>query len=777
MTRARRRNALLVAVAVPLLLAAWARWAPMDPLFDPPYSTVLLDRNGELLGAMTAADGQWRMPPPDSLPERFVECLIAFEDRHFRWHPGVYPPALWRAWRQNRKAGRIVRGGSTITMQVARMAGDGGPRTYARKLGEVLLALRIELRCDKDSILRLYAAHAPFGGNVVGLDAAAWRWFGRDAGHLGWAELATLAVLPNAPARIHPGRGRSDLKAKRDRLLAHLWRTGAMDSLTWSLAVEEPLPEAPHALPMRAPHLLATLHAQGHAGRRVRTTIDGALQDRATALAARHARAWQANEVHNAAAMVMEVGTGAVRAYVGNLPHAAAAASVDIVQAPRSTGSLLKPFLHAARLEAGETTPDRLLADIPTRFAGFAPRNFHERFEGAVHAGTALARSLNVPAVRALQEHGTERALRGMRAMGLHHLDRPGHHYGLSLVLGGAESTLWELTGAYASMVRVLQAPGDPRTPPAVVHPPVVVPGPVKPTVSPYSAAAVHHTLLALRLPDRPDMQAGWEHFAGSRHIAWKTGTSYGHRDAWAIGMDSRHVAGVWAGNASGEGRPGLTGTMAAAPLLFELFAVLPAAPGFAVPHDALAPMAICRPSGHRAGPHCMPVDTLPVIARAERTPPCPYHRPILLNAAGTHRVRPGPGAVPAVRFVLPPAMAHYHGLAHGTHPPLPPWAEGICDDGPDAVIGPITPLPGALIQVPRLLDGTWGQVVLEAVHRMPGARLDWDLDGTWVGRTRGTHQLPTDLAVGPHLLTLTDEHGRSVRIPFRVLRADRTVP
>lgn len=769
---ARRRRKVLYGMLVALgVLLAWARWGPMDPLFNAPYSTVLLDRNGELLGAMVAADGQWRMPPPDALPERYVQCVIAFEDRHFRHHPGIWPPSLWRAWRANRKAGRIVRGGSTITMQVARLA-DPGPRTYGRKIAEVLRALRLELRCDKDSILRAYATHAPFGGNVVGLEAAAWRWFGTPPDRLGWAGHATLAVLPNAPGFLHPGGDRAALKAKRDRLLTHLWRQGAMDSLTWSLAVEEPLPDAPMPIPQRAPHLLATLHSRGHAGQRIHSTIDGALQDQATAMTARHGRVWQANEVHNAAALIVDVATGEVRAYVGNRSQATQAPAVDIVHALRSTGSLLKPFLYAAMLHAGVSTPDRLMADIPTRFAGFAPRNYDQRFEGAVHAGAALARSLNVPAVRALQEYGIDRALRGLRAMGLHHLRRPADHYGLSLVLGGAESTLWELTGAYASLVRVLEAPGDPMGPRAVVHPPQVLPGGATPTEAPYSAAAVHHTLEALRSPARPDMQAGWEHFTSSRHIAWKTGTSYGHRDAWAIGMDSRHVVGVWVGNASGEGRPGLTGTMAAGPLLFELFTTLPPAPAFSVPYDGLRPMAICRPSGHRAGPHCTSVDTLPVITQAERTPVCPYHRPVLVNSDHTRRVRPGPDAVAVSWFVLPPAMAHYHGLAHGTHPPLPPWADGAGEDDPESLIGPITPLPHTRIHVPKLLDGTWGQVVLEAAHRTAGARIDWDLDGRWLGRTTGPHHLPVDLPEGPHRLTLTDDRGHAVSIPFQVVRA-----
>ncbi|HMC96199.1 MAG TPA: transglycosylase domain-containing protein, partial [Flavobacteriales bacterium] len=339
-----------------VLLFVWARWGPMAPLFAKPLSTVLLDRKGELLSATVANDGQWRMPLDDSIPPRFERCLIEFEDRHFRSHWGVRLPSLVRAWQENRKAGHTVRGGSTITMQVARMSCGDPTRSYGQKLIEILLALRIEVRYSKDEILRLYAANAPFGGNVVGLEAAAWRWYGRAPKDLGWGECATLAVLPNAPARMHPGRNRDALRAKRDRLLDRLLVVHAIDSLEWSLAREEPLPEAPLALPQRAPHLLTTLQREGHEGERITSTLDAALQQRVEGLLDRYAPVMRANEVHNAAVLVLDVPTGEVIAYVGNIPSAGAAhaGAVDIVQARRSTGSLLKPFLYADMLQSGE---------------------------------------------------------------------------------------------------------------------------------------------------------------------------------------------------------------------------------------------------------------------------------------------------------------------------------------------------------------------------------------------------------------------------------------
>ncbi|MEO8589765.1 MAG: penicillin-binding protein 1C, partial [Flavobacteriales bacterium] len=609
----RRLRWVLAALAV---LLAWARWGPMDPLFTTPRSTVLLDANGELLGAAVADDGQWRMPAGDTIPPRFERCLIEFEDRRFRSHWGVRLPSMVRAWQQNRRAGRTVSGGSTITMQVARMARGDRTRSYGQKLIEVLLALRIELRYSKDEILGLYAANAPFGGNVVGLEAAAWRWYGRAPKDLGWGECATLAVLPNAPARMHPGRNRDALRAKRDRLLDRLLVVHALDSMEWSLAREEPLPEVPISLPQRAPHLLATLQRSGHDGERITSTLNGALQQRVTALLERYAPALRANEVYNAAVLVLDVPTGEVLAYVGNVPSAgeAHAGAVDIVQARRSTGSLLKPFLYADMLQNGELMPDQLVADLPTSYDGFAPRNFEDRYDGAVPASQALARSLNVPAVRELRAHGVGRTLHALRSMGLDHIDRSADDYGLSLVVGGAESTLWELTGAYASMARtVLRYRGEGTVDGGVVHPPIIQRSSEEPGTNdappPLSAAALYHTLEAMQQLNRPEAEAGWRQFAGGERIAWKTGTSFGHRDAWAVGVTDRYAVGVWTGNATGEGRPGLTGTLAAAPVLFEVFGQLPDGAGFEPPYDAMEHMAICRASGHRAAVDCDIVD------------------------------------------------------------------------------------------------------------------------------------------------------------------------
>ncbi|MEZ4806039.1 MAG: penicillin-binding protein 1C [Flavobacteriales bacterium] len=748
----------------------------MAPLFDVPHGTVLLDRDGALLGATVASDGQWRLPGDPHVPARFERCLLEFEDRHFRAHWGVHVPSLIRAMIQNLRAGRTVSGGSTLTMQVARLSRAPGSRSYLHKLMETLLALRLELRYSKDEILELYAANAPFGANVVGLEAAAWRWFGRKPEDLSWAENATLAVLPNAPSRIHPGHGRLALKAKRDRLLGRLLAIGALDSLSWSLALDEPLPDIPVPLPRKAPHLLATLRSQGFEGQRIQSTVELERQERITAMADRYARTLNANEVHNAAVLVLDVPSGEVVAYVGNLTNAGAqhAGAVDIIHARRSTGSLLKPFLFADMLQSGERMPDQLVADLPTQYEGFSPRNYDQRYDGAVHASEALSRSLNVPAVRALRSHGIDRTIRLLRAMGLHHVDRSAEDYGLSLIVGGAESTLWELTGAYASMARVLvHSNGERNAGLMEVHPPVAhrsTPKETRPDgPPPLSAASIFHTLIALQDVKRPEAEAGWRSFTGTDPIAWKTGTSFGHRDAWAIGVNDRYAVGVWTGNASGEGRPGLTGTLAAAPLLFEVFDALPRGNGYDPPFDDMTRMAVCRSSGHRAGPDCSPVDTLWTLTEASRTVLCPYHERILVNEAGTHRLRPGKDARSTTWFVLPPAMEHYYTASHPGYRSLPPWSvEEVVGTG---MMEMIYPENGARILLPIRLDGSQGQVVLELAHR-ERTTVHWDLDGVYLGSTTDDHRFPIEPTSGPHRLTVTDAQGRRSSISFLVQKA-----
>ncbi len=379
--------------------------SPM-PSFRTPRSTVIEARDGSLLGARIADDGQWRFPGFEKVPEKFEKSLLTFEDQYFYFHPGINPVSIIRAFISNIKAGEIVSGGSTITMQVARISRGNKRRTYSEKFIEMLSALKLELFRSKKEILKMYAANAPFGGNTVGLEAAAWRYTGKASSDLTWAEAAALAILPNSPSLVFPGRNQEILRYRRDELLKLLFKKKYIDSTTLVLAIDEPLPGEPKNLPSRAPHLTDLFYKQSR-GSIIRTTIDPALQDRATALLNAHQKILAENYIYNSACIIVDVNSGNVLAYVGNNSLEDAkehGGDVDIIRSLRSTGSILKPFLYAGMQYSGDILPNTLVADVPTRFPGFSPKNFDLKYRGAVSAATALSQSLNIPAVKDASE-------------------------------------------------------------------------------------------------------------------------------------------------------------------------------------------------------------------------------------------------------------------------------------------------------------------------------------------------------------------------------------
>ncbi len=726
--------------------------APM-PSFDAPLSTVAEAADGSLLGARVAADGQWRFPPPDSLPDKYVTCLVNYEDRWFRWHPGVNPVAVFRALIGNIRAGEIVSGGSTITMQVARMARGNPDRTYTGKIIEMLSAVKLELFRSKKAILKLYAANAPFGGNTVGIEAAAWRYTGRGIADMTWAEAATLAVLPNAPSLIYPGRNSEQLKLKRDRLLLTLAERGHIDTLTCELAMGEPLPGAALPMPSLAPHLTDRVWLD-EPGTRRRTTVDPFLQRQVSELVDRHVSSLEGNGIHNAAAVVVEVATGNAVAWVGNstLPDSTGrhGRDVDMITAPRSTGSIMKPFLYAGLLSSGQLLPNALVPDIPTRFQGFRPENADFSYSGAVPAGDALARSLNIPAVRMLQMYEEERFLLLLRNMGFTTFTRPASHYGLSLILGGGEATLWELASAYASMARVLTEKRQ----------------------SQFSPASIWLTYEALRRVNRPETETGWQYFGGAPEVAWKTGTSFGYRDAWAIGTTPDYVVAVWAGNADGEGRPGLSGITSAAPLLFDVIRLLPPAGSwFTRPEEGMTLVEVCSASGYRAGPDCTERRTEWIPEAGLRSEACPYHTVVNLDPSGKFRVNSTcatPDEMVAQSwFVLPPAMEYYYRMRNPSYKTLPPFRKGCSDDLQVPSMEFIYPPRDARIFIPRSLQGRPMSMLPEIAHRRRDATVYWHLDNSYLGMTKFIHQTEIRVGEGEHVITAVDDEGMTITRKF----------
>ncbi len=734
-------------------------------LFHVPYSTVVTDRNEELLGARIASDGQWRFPPRNTTPEKIKECLITFEDKHFYHHWGVNPFAIGRAFYQNVKNKRIVSGGSTLTMQTIRLARNES-RTFREKLIEMIWATRLEFRASKEEILSMYISHAPFGGNVVGLDAAAWRYFGHSADDLSWAESAMLAVLPNAPAMIHLSKGRKTLLDKRNRLLKQLLEKKTIDSSTYELAISEPLPDEPHPLPQIAPYLVSRFYQERN-GEYSRSTINKGIQTQIEDLAERWSNEFRRSDIRNLAILVIDIPSNQVVAYCGNVhfDQKQGGNQVDVIQAPRSTGSILKPFLYYAMLQEGSLLPDMLLPDVPVNINGFTPQNFSMQFEGAVPASEALARSLNIPAVTMLQRYGVPKFHSFLQQIGLKTINRSSFHYGLSLILGGAEATLWDVTNAYAMMGRsLLQLPQRSCS--------LLLPtSRITESTDPFQPGAVWQTFDALKEVNRPE-EIDWKSIPSMQTIAWKTGTSYGFRDAWAVGVTPRYAVGVWVGNATGEGKPGLVGAQTAGPVLFDIFNLLPASSWFTRPAGIFVEAEVCRKSGHLKGRFCDETDTLLVLPAGLRTEACPYHHLVTLSADESQRIYENcANTEPTLRkswFTLPPVWEWYYKQHHPEYKPLPPFKAG-CGEDTFQPMQFIYPPMNARIKLPKQLDGSKGFLTVELAHNNPNATVFWHLDETYQAQTQDFHKISLQPAAGKHSLTAVDGEGNTISTTFFV--------
>ncbi len=756
------------------LILVWYYFSLSKPLFNDPTATVIETKKGELLGAKIATDGQWRFPETDSVPHKFKQCIIAFEDQQFYRHFGFNSLAMVEAISENIKAGRIVRGGSTITQQLIRLSRKGKKRTYFEKLKELLLATRLEVGTSKENILKLYASHAPFGGNVVGIDMAAWRYFGLPAHQLSWAESATLAVLPNAPSLIYPGKNQIRLQKKRDRLLKVLLERGTIDSLTYTLSISEKIPQKPYYLPQTVPHLVDRL-AKEYNGERVQTTIDPILQKQVNQVVKQHYEVLKQNEVHNMAVLVLNVATREVLSYVGNTPtdknHQK---DVDIIKANRSTGSTLKPLLYTAMMDKGELLPEQLVSDIPTVIAGYNPKNFDERYSGAAPANRALARSLNVPAVRLLQQYGLHRFRDELNAFEIKGLKYSADHYGLSLIVGGAEGNLWDLCKVYTGFVGTLNHYEETSSEYFTQEftEPILLAG-KKPDFgkktqqkSVYGAGSIWLTFEAMKKVNRPQEDEAWEFYDSSKEIAWKTGTSFGNRDAWAIGASKKYVIGVWIGNADGEGRPQLTGLNAAAPVLFDVFNLVPNAKWFPTPYDDLVEATVCSTSGFLAGTECpKKIQYIPISGT--RTKPCPFHQLVHLDTTKQYRVNSSCEAIANMVhqswFMLPPLQAHFYKTNNAEYHTLPPYRQDCIKETEDRMDF-IFPKENTSVYLTKGFDGKTNEVVLKITHTNPETQVFWYIDNHFVGVTKQFHEMPVLPKPGKHIITVLDEKANELK-------------
>ena len=738
-----------------------------DPLFPPDYSTLVLDEEGRYLRVFLNSKEQWHFPADGrEVPERLKTAVIHFEDKRFEQHHGVDLAAVFRAAYQNLRRGEVVSGASTITMQLARLMRPK-ERTIKNKLIEMLQAVRIELKYSKDEILNLYLLHAPYGGNIIGFRTASLRYFGKEPENLSWAEAATLAVLPNNPANVNPVQNPARLKEKRDELLESLYQAGIIDRNTMQLALAEPVADRLYPFPLSAPQLAEKL-ARETEGDIIRTTINKGIQDQATAILKNYVEDNRNRGMRNAALLLTETVSGEVKAYVASQDFFddANLGKIDGIQMRRSSASTLKPFLYALAMDEGMLIRESRLLDIPTSYGGYTPYNANNKFSGVVRADEALIRSLNAPVVNLLYHYGVEEFYEFLAEAGMEGLFRRAEDYGLSLILGGAEISLWELSRLYRGLgnygffsgLRVLRDAEEPAG---------------KQLLSPGSAYLVLETLKELK---RPGTEYYWQDFQSSAPIAWKTGTSYGSRDAWAVGVSPDWTIAVWVGNFAGGEIKGMSGLESAAPLLFKVFNQLEKKGHknwFEAPAGGLKEIQASASTGYRLRENTGEVVRTLAPAGAKPLQYSPYERVFYLDEAETMEVcslcwdRADLKVVQKV--IYPPQVYKYLGNreVHAI-PPHNPACPGAREINP---IEFIYPQEGSLIFLPRGIDGEYQQVNLEAAHAQRESRLFWYLDNHYLGETVNKHQLTLAPEPGWHRLLVIDGWGNSKEISFYLER------
>lgn len=748
--------------ALSLLLIAIFYFAipPVSPIFNNDYSTLVVAKDGELLHAFINNQEQWHFPPQEVLiPNKLKVAVITFEDESFYRHWGVSIKAAARAFSQNIRSGRVVSGASTIPMQIARMS-NPKKRTYFNKLREMGFAIKLSLHYSKEQLLALYLNHAPYGGNVIGYRTASLKYFGKEPHQLTWSEAATLAVLPNAPGLIYPNKTSKQLEVKRNQLLEKMLNNGTLDEDLYQLAMLEPVPNEFLTFPSSAPHLARRLKREYPHNKTIITTIDYIIQEQCNRLALRYVQNYFPYGIYNLSILVADTQSGKILGYVGspNFFDFNHAGQVDGVMAPRSSGSVLKPFLYALSMDEGLISTQSLIRDLPTYFDGFSPQNASREYLGVATARDALIRSLNIPAVRLLNSYGVFQFYSFLKEAGVSTLHRSADDYGLPLILGGSEVNLWEMVSLFRGLANagiftdnILTDEESPKRSAQLI-----------------SSGACYLTLDIIKDLKRPGSEYFWERFNSARPFAWKTGTSYGHKDAWAIGVNPKFTIGVWVGNFDGESNKNLSGATSAGPILFDILRSAEKEETHWFPKDEMdfRPMAVCALSGFRATPACPEVDTIDVPYGMKPLSACNYHEFRYFSEDGLYQSCSQcwhlMGTQKDVITLYPPDVAYYlrqKGALIETVPPHYPHCPSIKVDKSLKIIYPNL---DAKLFLPRDFDGKTQPVICKVGYVGSGKRLFWYLDDLFLGETTEDHTMGVIFNLGWNRLTIIDESGAS---------------
>lgn len=766
----------LIFVCIALFAVGVIGFAVLNTFFPlpslKPYSLVIEDREGTFLHAFLADDGVWRLrTSPDEIPDRLKKILIEKEDRYFYYHPGVNPFSIGRAIAQNFAAGKRVSGASTITMQIARML-EPKQRTYSAKLAEVFRALQLELRYSKDELLEIYLSMVPLGGNIEGLKSASLIYYQTPLERLNIAQLFDLILIPNNPNRLQPDREPERLYGERTRKALEWVRRGYFtreDSATiWTTNASA----TRHQLPRLAPHFSLRLKAMQNVASRneepeteIQSSLSLKTQRTVETLLANHMRPWKQKAVQNGAVVVIENSTREITAYAGSddFSEVISSGQVDAAKALRSPGSTLKPFLYAHEMDRGILTPRSRLYDTPYDAEGFWAENYDGRYSGLVYADEALRRSLNVPMVRLLHDVGAAPFVDYLAGIGFSSLQIQKPKLGLSMILGGCGVTLEELVAAYATFPS-----GGVYLPASFVHRREDELPTGKQVFAPASAFMVTEILADL---DRPDLPNNFESSVNLPRVAFKTGTSYGRRDAWAIGYTAEYTVGVWVGNVTYKGNPDLVGSQAAAPLLIDILnsisrkhqkSILP------IPRD-VSMRLVCAHSGQVPTRECEHVVEDFYSVSRTLTRMCNVDREFMVSPDG--RISFCPSCISDNRYKLvrftdyAPELLTFWNVAGKKFASVPPHnpacARVFSGDGP-RIMSPSQDMTYYFVSKEQ-------QMTLQASSEMDVKEHVWYLDDGFLGRRKAGEKLFLSLHDGEHTIACVDDKGRMSSVKIKV--------
>jgi len=741
------------ALVLLFLLLSWC-----FPLPQPkPYSLVVTDRNGIFLTAFLASDGSWRLKTSvHEIPDRLKKILIEKEDRFFYYHLGFNLVSMGRALLQNIRTGRIVSGASTITMQVARML-EPKERTYWNKLVEIFRALQLECRYSKDEILEMYLSMAPLGGNIEGLKSAALLYYQTPLERLNIAQLLDLILIPNDPNGLRPDRQADRLHAARYRLASRFLRSGLLtandSSVIWQTRAEAQRTRVDPA----APQFCLRIKDQALDASEVRSSLDVRAQRTVEALVTNHLRPWKLRGVQNAAALVINNRTMEIAAYVGSedFSDSLARGQVDAVQAVRSPGSTMKPLLYALAMDKGLLTPKLRLLDVPYDYDGYVAENYDGAFSGLVYAEEALRKSLNTPMVRLLKQTGLASFGQFLEDLGFASLQPQRPKLGLSMIIGGCGTTLEELTTAFAAIARsgLYSRPSyvkndDPER---------------LPTRRVFSDGAAYMVTEILSGLDRPDLPNNFDVAMNAPKIAFKTGTSYGRRDAWCIGYSAEYTAGVWIGNVTNKGIAELVGAKSATPLLIDILNALtsPRQKSILPRPDDVRTRLVCAMSGKLATPHCTHLLEDLYSATHTLSQFCDIDKEYMISPDSKKHycvmcVKDHPYKL-VVYQEYPPELLNYWKRT-GKAVRVPPRHDLACEQlskgaGPQ-VLSPLNDMVYLLTEESQ-------KITFQASSGVEVKDHIWYLDNRLLGRKKAGEKFFLKLGTGRHSISCLDDRGR----------------